>query len=52
MIKVLVWLISDCDRLWHAEIPHAMPIGYAMKATAFHPIGTMCTMCDEVVEVW
>ena len=29
--EVLVWLLSDTDRLFHPEIPHSLPVAYAMK---------------------
>lgn len=29
--EVLVWLLSDTDRKWNAEIPHSVPVAYALK---------------------
>ncbi len=28
--EVIVWLLSDADRLWSAEVPHSIPIAYGM----------------------
>ena len=38
--EILVWLLSDTDRMWNVEIPHALPVAWAMKGYAM-PVGVM-----------
>ena len=47
--EVLVWMLSDADRFWHAEIPHALPIAYAMKGYSL-PVSVMRDMTDDVLQ--
>ena len=47
--EVLVWLISDTDRIWNAEIPHAVPIAYAMKGYSLS-CNIMQKMMDHVLQ--
>ena len=47
--EILVWLLSDTDRLWHAEIPHSMPVAYAMKGYSLK-LDTMRSMCNLVYD--
>ena len=46
-VEVLVWLLSDVDRLWKPEIPHALPVAYAMKGYSLDS-QTMRKMCNRV----
>ena len=48
-VEVLVWLLSDADRMWQAEIPHALPVTCAMKGYSL-PIRTMRSMLEEVLQ--
>ena len=45
---MLVWLLSDVDRLWKPEIPYALPVAYAMKGYSLDS-QTMRKMCHRVL---
>ncbi|XP_076088264.1 uncharacterized protein LOC143058683 [Mytilus galloprovincialis] len=47
--EVLVWLLSDTDRNWNEEIPHSLPIGYAMKGYSL-PTSPMRNMHNAMLQ--
>ncbi len=47
--EILVWLLSDVDRAWKAEVPHSLPVCYVMKGYSL-PIKVMRNMCDDVLD--
>lgn len=47
--EVLVWLASDSDRVWNPEIPHALPVSYAMKGYSLST-KVMRSMHSEVLQ--
>ncbi|VDI84262.1 Hypothetical predicted protein [Mytilus galloprovincialis] len=47
--EVLVWLLSDTDRNWNEEIPHSLPIGYAMKGCSL-PTSPMRNMHNAILQ--
>lgn len=47
--EVLVWLLSDTDRVWDPEIPHSTPVAYAMKGYSL-PVQQMRAMHDHVLQ--
>ena len=47
--EVLVWLLSDTDRCWNPEIPHALPVGYALKGYSL-ATKTIRNMHDELLQ--
>ena len=47
--EILVWLLSDTDRSWQAEIPHSIPVAYAMKGYSL-TTNTMRLMNDVVLD--
>ncbi|CAC5404088.1 unnamed protein product [Mytilus coruscus] len=44
--EVLVWLLSDTNRCWNIEIPHFLPVAYAMKGYSL-TTQTMRTMNEH-----
>ena len=48
--EVLVFLLSDVDRSWKPEIPHALPVAYAMKGYIL-PTEVMRSMMNDVFTV-
>ena len=46
--EVLVRLLSDVNRTWKPEIPHAVPVCYAMKGYSLDS-NIMRQMCDTVL---
>ena len=47
--EVLVWLLSSTDRLWQAEIPHSVPVAYAMTSYGIS-CDTVRKMCDDILD--
>ena len=47
--EVVVWLMSDIDRLWHAEIPHSIPVAWAMKGNSLL-VRTMRDMTEDILQ--
>ena len=47
--EVLVWILSDVNRMWKAEIPHAIPVAYAMKGYSLDN-DVMRNMCETVMQ--
>ena len=47
--EVLVWLLSDVDRVWSPEIPHSIPVAYGMKGNSA-PLASMRKMCNDVLQ--
>ena len=47
--EILVWLLSDVDRTWKAEVPHSLPVCYVMKGYSL-PVKVMRRMCDDVLD--
>ena len=46
--EILVWLLSDTDRLWKVEVPHALPVSWAMKGYRM-PMNIMRKMMDGIL---
>ncbi len=47
--EVIVWLLSSTDRLWQAEIPHSVPVAYAMASYGIS-CETIRKMCDDILD--
>ncbi len=47
--EVMVWLLSDVHRMWHAEIPHSIPVCYVMKGYSL-PLSIMRDMNSDVLD--
>lgn len=47
--EVIVWMLSDTDREWHPEIPHAVPVAWCMKANSV-PVSTIRQMTSVVLK--
>ena len=47
--EVVVWMLSDVDRLWKSEVPHALPVCYAMQGYSL-PVDTMRKMMNDVLQ--
>ena len=46
--EVVVWLLSDTDRSWNIEVPHSLPVAYAMKGYSL-PIKPMRDMHEHIL---
>lgn len=47
--EVLVWLLSDTDRCWNIEVPHSLPVAYAMKGYSL-PNQPMREMHEHILD--
>ena len=48
-VEVLVWLLSDVNRMWQPEIPHSVPIAYGLKGYSL-PSDIMRGICDDILQ--
>ena len=48
--EVLVWILADTNRMWQPEIPHALPVAYALKGYSLD-CEVMRRMCDNVQQI-
>ncbi|CAC5412480.1 unnamed protein product [Mytilus coruscus] len=48
--EVVVWLLSDTERIWHPEMPHSVPTAYAMKGYSLS-VNIMRSMHDNILQV-
>ena len=46
---MLVWLLADVDRIWQPELPHSVPVAYALKGDSLH-MTIMRSMMEEVLQ--